>query len=57
VPSQTFCTFDFTNFDHYHQVGDENALMDFEHMATLVNKTIPVVEGILNAPTKEIKYN
>ena len=23
VPSQTFSTFDFTNFDHYHQVGDE----------------------------------
>ncbi len=57
VPSQTFCTFDFTNFDHYHQVGDENSLMDFEHMALLVNKTIPVIEGILNAPTKEIKYN
>lgn len=57
VPSQTFCTFDFTNFDHYHQVGDENSLMDFEHMALLVNKTIPVIEGILNASSKEIKYN
>ena len=57
VPSQTFCTFDFTNFNHYHQVGDENSLMNFEHMALLVNKTIPVLEGILNSPTKEIKYN
>lgn len=57
VPSQTYCTFDFTNFDHYHKVGDEIELMDFEHMATLVNKTIPVLQGILNSPTKEIKYN
>ena len=56
VPSQTFCTFDFTNFDHYHKVGDEVALMDFEHMALLVNKTIPVLEDIINAPMREIEY-
>lgn len=57
VPAHTFCTFDFTNFDHYHKVGDEPDVMDFEHMATLVNKTIPVLEGISNAPTQEIKLN
>mgnify|MGYP001818572647 CR=1 FL=1 len=57
VPSQTFSTFDFTNFDHYHKVGDEAALMDFDHMATLVNKFIPVIEGIANATQQEIKYN
>ncbi|MCM4168459.1 hypothetical protein KCTC52924_02034 [Arenibacter antarcticus] len=57
VPSQTFCTFDFTNFDHYHKVGDEVSLVDLEHMANLVNKTIPVLEGIINAEEQEIKYN
>ncbi|MGI9552234.1 MAG: M28 family metallopeptidase [Aurantibacter sp.] len=57
VPSQTFCTFDFTNFDHYHQVGDEADIMDFEHMAEVVNRVIPVVEGIVNSPVKEIKYH
>jgi len=57
VPSQTFSTFDFTNFDHYHKVGDEVSLMDFGHMATLVNKFILVIEGIANASQKEIKYN
>lgn len=57
VPSHTFCTFDFTNFDHYHKVGDEPDIMDFAHMATLVNKTIPVLEGIANAPRQEIKLN
>ncbi len=56
VPSQTFCTFDFTNFDHYHKVGDEVSLMDMEHMAVLVNKLIPVIEGIANHPEKEIIY-
>ncbi len=57
VPSQTFCTFDFTNFDHYHKVGDENELMDFSHMANVVNKSIPMIEGIVNSPIKELKYN
>ena len=57
VPSQTFSTFDFTNFEHYHKVGDEASLMDFEHMATVVNKFIPVIEGIANAAEQEIKYN
>ncbi|NDV16496.1 M20/M25/M40 family metallo-hydrolase [Muricauda sp. TY007] len=55
VPSHTFCTFDFTNFAYYHKVGDESDLMDFGHMATLVNKTIPVIEDIANAATQEIK--
>ncbi len=57
VPSQTYCTFDFTNFDFYHKVGDEPELMDYEHMANFVNKMYPVLENIINAPTKEIKYN
>lgn len=57
VPSHTFSTFDFTNFDHYHKVGDEASLMDFDHMARVVNKFIPVLEGIANSPQKEIKYN
>ncbi len=55
VPSQTFCTFDFTNFDHYHQVGDEVALMDFDHMANIVNSSIPMIESIANSSTQTIK--
>lgn len=57
VPSHTYCTFDFTNFDHYHKVGDELSLIDFDHMATLVNKMLPVLEGISNANEQEIKVN
>lgn len=57
VPSQTFSTFDFTNYDYYHKVGDETSEIDFGHMANIVNKSIPVLEGIANASSKEIKYN
>ncbi|WP_297763887.1 M28 family peptidase [uncultured Muriicola sp.] len=57
IPAHTFSTFDFTNFDHYHKVGDEPGIMDFSHMASVVNKMIPVVQGITNASTKEIVLN
>ncbi|WP_343485464.1 M28 family peptidase [Allomuricauda sp. d1] len=57
VPSHTYCAFDFTNFDYYHKPGDEVSEMDFEHMAKVVNKMIPVLEGIANAPNQEIKMN
>ena len=57
VPSHTYCTFDFTNFAFYHKVNDEVSEMDFEHMARVVNKMIPVVEGIANAATQEIQIN
>ena len=57
VPSHTYSTFDFTNFNHYHQVGDEADKMDFNHMAKVVNTLIPVMESIINSPEQEIKYN
>lgn len=57
VPSHTYSTFDFTNFNHYHQVGDETDKMDFNHMAKVVNTLIPVMEGIVNSSKREIKYN
>ena len=57
IPSQTYSTFDFTNFPYYHKVDDEPAEMDFEHMANVVNKMIPIVRGIANSTDREIKYN
>ncbi len=56
VPSQTFCTFDFTNYDFYHKVGDETWRLDYAHMANVINKMIPVVQGIANSNEMEIKY-
>jgi Zn-dependent M28 family amino/carboxypeptidase len=57
VPAQTVSTFDFENFDFYHQPDDEFELMNTAHITTVVNKTIPVLEKMMNAPTKEIKLN
>lgn len=56
VPSQTYSSFDFTNFGEYHKVGDEVSKMDFNFMATIVNEVTPVISGIVNSPIKEITY-
>ncbi len=56
VPAQTLCTFDFTNYAFYHKVGDEASQLDFVHMARVVNKMIPVIEGIANSVENEVKY-
>lgn len=57
VPAQTVSTFDFENFEFYHQPDDEFDLMDTNHITKIVNKTIPVLEKMINAPTKEIQLN
>lgn len=57
VPSHTYSTFDFTNYDHYHQAGDEADQMDFAHMARLVNALTRVVYGVANGPAGELKPN
>lgn len=57
VPAQTVSTFDFENFEFYHQPDDEFELMDTKHMTSVISKTIPVLEKMINAPKKEIKLN
>lgn len=54
VPSHTYSTFDFTNYDFYHQPGDEASKMDIAHMAALVRRMVPVVQGIANASGNEL---
>lgn len=49
VPSQTFSTFDFTNFDHYHQVGDDISQVNTIHMAQLVDAVMPGIFKVVNA--------
>lgn len=56
-PSHAISTFDFTNFDHYHKVGDEADKMDYDFMADLVNRLIPAFETMSNTATQEIKMN
>jgi hypothetical protein len=57
LPSQTISSCDLTNFDFYHHVDDEADKMDYEHMASVSNKLIPIIEGVCNSETQEIKMN
>ena len=55
VPAQTISSFDFTNFDHYHGVDDEAALMDIAHMESVIEKLIPGLEKMVNSTEREIQ--
>jgi len=57
VPAHTISSFDFTNFEHYHGVGDEADQMDIPFMEGLVQKLIPGIEGMANSANKEIVMN
>ncbi|WP_299125702.1 M20/M25/M40 family metallo-hydrolase [uncultured Winogradskyella sp.] len=57
MPAHAISTFDFTNYDYYHHVDDEADQMDYQHMANFINKMIPGLEGMMNAPTKEVLLN
>ena len=57
VPSHTFISFDFENYNYYHQPGDEASRMDYEHLSYVVSRMIPVIQGIANAANEEIKLN
>jgi putative aminopeptidase FrvX len=54
VPSQTICTFDFTNYAYYHKPGDEIQLMDTEHMATLIDALVPGMVNIINGENLQL---
>jgi len=57
TPAHTISTFDFTNFDHYHQVGDEVALMDIPSIEKLLTALLTPIEEILNSDEFPIKLN
>lgn len=57
IPAQTFCTFDFTNYNYYHHVDDEIDKLDFNHMASFVNAYLPAVEKVVNSAPNEIRLN
>ena len=57
VPSQTFSSFDFENYEYYHHVKDEAVHMDLEFMNTFTKKMVPVIKSIANLPTGIIRMN
>ncbi|WP_372474580.1 M28 family peptidase [Capnocytophaga sp. ARDL2] len=57
VPSHTVCTFDFENFQYYHQPQDEFELMDTRFMTQTTQKLLPVISKIVNSDKGEIRCN
>ena len=39
----------------YHKVDAELEALNLKHMTDLINKAIPIVDGMANAPTQEVK--
>lgn len=54
VACQTISSCDLSNYDYYHHVDDEANELNYEFMATVINKTIIALEKMSNTPTKEI---
>ena len=57
VPSHTVSSCDLTNFDFYHHVDDEVDKLDYNFMASLINKLAPVIETMANTASQEIKMH
>ncbi|PKR82109.1 peptidase M28 [Brumimicrobium salinarum] len=55
IPSQTICTFDFTNYEYYHHVKDETQHQDFTHMNYLITDLSFGLSGLLNETESSIK--
>ena len=55
APCHTISSCDLTNFDYYHHVDDEIDKLDFNFMATFINKLIPGIVDICNTNSKEIQ--
>ncbi len=53
-PCQSISTFDFENFDFYHDVSDEFKVMDIPHMTSFIQELLPAVTQITSTPTEEI---
>lgn len=57
LPCQTISTCDLSNYEYYHHVDDEADKLDYDHMASFINKVIPAIEAMCNTATKEIKMH
>lgn len=55
VPAQTFCTFDFTNYEYYHHVSDEAEYLDYDHMKNFIERVVPGIQEMANTEEQEIK--
>ncbi len=57
IPSHTFCTFDFSNYEHYHRVSDEIQNVDLKNTGIIVRNIAKGFIKLVNSQKKEIKLN
>ncbi len=57
IPSHTFCTFDFRNYEHYHKVSDEIQNIDLENTGIIIRNIAKGFIELLNSQEKEIRLN
>jgi Zn-dependent M28 family amino/carboxypeptidase len=56
IPAHSFSTFDFTNFDYYHQLDDETEHLNYSNMSLIGNNLAKAILSIANAKIK-VKLN
>ena len=49
IPAHTICTFDFKNFDQFHQPGDEVSKLDLKNMNAIINLASLAILKLVNS--------
>jgi len=47
IPSHTFCTYNFKNFDQYHKLSDDIKVIDFKYLNNVIHTTTLAVVKLL----------
>ncbi len=55
IPAHTFCTFDFSNYEHYHRLTDELTNVDLENTLIIANQINKGFLKIATSVDKEIR--
>jgi Zn-dependent M28 family amino/carboxypeptidase len=55
IPAHSFSTFDFTNFDYYHQLDDEPEHLNYGNMSIVANNLAKAIRLLANTKTKGVK--
>ncbi len=55
IPAHSFSTFDFTNFDYYHELNDEPQYLNYNNMRVVANNLAKAIRSIANKKTNTVK--
>ncbi len=55
IPAHSFSTFDFTNFDYYHELDDEAQFLNYSNMRVVGNNLAKAIRSIANEKMKTVK--